>query len=90
MRARAVGGLEPDEAEQRELVQLWHLSRTGLSRPLFSAPLSQPGCGYVPPPDRAERIAWVVDMFLREHPNVGRKWVYVWCEAELGRLAGAA
>lgn len=27
MRPREVGGLEPDDTEQKELVELWHLSR---------------------------------------------------------------
>ena len=26
MRSRAAGGLEPDDDDQRELVELWHLS----------------------------------------------------------------
>jgi len=75
MRPRAVGGYEPDEAEQRELVGLWHLSATAV--------LSGLNFGIV----RSARIDWVVQTFLREHatePNVARKWVYCWCVENLG------
>lgn len=71
MRPRAVGGLEPDDADQRELVELWHLSRTALA-----------GTS----PDRGARIDWVVGAFLAEHPGIARKWVYVWCADHLGLL----
>lgn len=74
MRPRAVGGFEPDDKDQAVLVALWHLSRTALS--------GKP-CGH------SDRITWIVDAFLREHgtePNVGRKWIYVWCTDNLGQL----
>lgn len=74
MRPRAVGGFEPDDKDQAVLVELWHLSRTALSGSTA---------------DRSARIAWIVDAFMREHgtePNVGRKWIYVWCVDNLGTL----
>lgn len=67
-----VGGFEPDDNDQRVLVELWHLSRTALSGK---------------PDGRSERIAWVVDAFMKDHgtePNVGRKWIYVWAVDNLG------
>jgi len=72
MRPRAVGGLEPDDEEQRVLVHLWHLSRTGLSH---KNPLTW-----------SDRVDWVVEMFLSEHPTVARKWVYNWCVDNLGHF----
>jgi hypothetical protein len=71
MRPRAVGGFEPDDRDQRELVELWHLSRIVRSAR-----------------DRSGRLDWVVTEFCLEHPGCGRKWVYVWSEANLGRLGG--
>jgi hypothetical protein len=81
MRERAVGGYEPDDVEQRELVELWHLSR-GMA-PFSVELLSKHGT------PRGVRIAWVVDEYMKQHegkPNVKRKWIYVWCEAALGHL----
>lgn len=71
-----MGGYEPDDADQRELVELWHLSRTAR-----------------PSGDRDARLQWLTDEFLRAHagePGVARKWVYVWSEANLGRIAMGA
>lgn len=70
MRPRAVGGYEPDNDEQRELVDLWHLSRTALA------------CD--PDQSRNARLRWVVDEYMKLHPDVGRKWVYVWAVDNLG------
>lgn len=84
MRERAVGGYEPDDVEQRELVELWHVSRTAFALGGdVPALLKQHGT------PRGARIAWVVDEFLKRHEgksNVKRKWIYVWCEAALGHL----
>lgn len=77
MRPRAVGGFEPDDREQAELVELWHLSRTALS-----------GTGL---DSRDDRIRWVCDAFLKEHkgePNVAHKWIYVWAVDNVGMLIG--
>lgn len=63
--------MEPDDVDQRKLVELWHLSRTALARSL---------------PTRSTRLDWVVEAFLKENPEAGRKWVYVWCERYLGRM----
>lgn len=78
MRPRAVGGLEPDDVEQRELVELWHISRTALSNRCYTLGTM----GY-----RSARLDWVVDEFLKAHPEVARKWICVWCERYLGVLA---
>ena len=74
MREREVGGYEPDDVEQLELVELWHLSRTALA-----------GTSYT----RSTRITWLVDEFIKKHqgePYVARKWIYVWAERNLGHL----
>ncbi len=78
MRARAVGGLEPDEKEQAELVELWHLSRTALASSA-NAP------GFLAT-SRTDRIRWAVDEFCKAHPSVARKWPYVWAVDNLGLL----
>lgn len=83
MRPRAVGGLEPDEADQSELVELWHLSRVALAG--MSLPHQHWSTMYAGS-ERHWRIDWVISKFLEAHPGVARKWVYVWCEAQLGRL----
>lgn len=78
MRKREVGGYEPDDAEQAELVELWHLSRTALA-----GQLSGNTC------DREARIRWCVDQFLDKHqhtPNVAGKWVHNWAVNNLGLL----
>lgn len=72
MRPRAVGGLEPDDNDQRELVELWHLSRVALA-----------GTGLN---SRGDRLRWVCDAFTKEHPDVARKWIYVWVADNLGLL----
>ena len=72
MKRRVVGGWMPDEAEQMELVQLWHVSRTALSGKACS---------------RVDRIDWLVTEFLdahRDEPNVARKWVYCWAIDNIG------
>lgn len=73
MREREVGGYEPDDNDQRNLVELWHLSRTALA-----------GTGL---DSRSDRIRWVCDAFMKEHknePNVAYKWIYVWAVDNLG------
>lgn len=72
MRPRAVGGLEPDDDDQRELVELWHLSRTALA-----------GTGL---DSKDHRRQWVIDSFVKAHPGVGYKWVYNWVIDNLGSL----
>ena len=84
MRAREVGGYEPDDRDQHELSELWHTSRTAIALPSpeREALFAKHGG------ERGARLAWVVDEFLKAHagePNVARKWVYVWSEANLGR-----
>jgi hypothetical protein len=84
MREREVGGYEPDDKEQHELFKLWHMSRTAIALPgpERQALFDKHGG------ERGARIAWIVDEFLKAHagePNVARKWIYVWCEAVLGR-----
>jgi hypothetical protein len=86
VRPRAVGGFEPDDRDQHELSELWHTSRTAIALPgpERQALLARHGG------ERGARLHWVVEQFLREHagePNVARKWVYVWSEANLGRHA---
>jgi hypothetical protein len=76
MRPRAVGGLEPDDADQRELVELWHISRTALATGKF-----------IDGRQRIARLEWVIAEFLKAHPEVARKWVYVWCSEFLGLIA---
>lgn len=71
MRAREAGGLEPDDAEQRELTELWHISRTALSGKVDT---------------KSARREWVIDQFLRGHPDVARKWVHEWVWSQLGYL----
>lgn len=75
MRSRAVGGYEPDDKEQAELVELWHLSRTALAGTGLDA--------------RDHRLQWTLDSFLKAHasePNVKSKWVYVWLIENIGQL----
>lgn len=79
MRPREVGGWEPDDDDQRELVELWHLSRVAISgkRPDGGRYASQ----------RNDRIGWVVAEFCKIHanePNVARKWIYVRAVENLG------
>lgn len=79
MRERAVGGYEPDENEQRELVELWHISRTALAGRKFDGKNEE----------RSARISWIVDEFLKAHtgePNIARKWIYVWVVDNIGPL----
>lgn len=81
MREREVGGYEPDDTEQKELHELWFMSRGAGDN--IAELLAKHGTM------RGVRIAWVVDAFLKKHdgePNVKRKWIYVWCEAYLGHL----
>ena len=85
MRTREVGGYEPDETEQQELFTMWHTSRTAIALP---GPERQALLDKHNGSERSARIAWIVDEFLKVHagePNVARKWIYVWCEAVLGR-----
>jgi hypothetical protein len=79
MRPRASGGFEPDDLEQVKLVELWHLSRTALAH-------CRTEDGAQAAYSRSAQLTWVVDNFLTEHPDVGRKWIYVWCERYLGRV----
>lgn len=77
MRSRAVGGYEPDDKDQAELVELWHLSRTALAGTGLDA--------------RDHRLQWVCDTFMKEHagePHVAYKWIYVWAVDNLGLLVG--
>lgn len=81
MRPREVGGFEPDEAEQAELTELWHLGATALS---MAADRSRA---------RLERLQWVVDAFMAKHqgePNVARKWVWIWSADNLGLIVRRA
>jgi hypothetical protein len=83
MRAREVGGYEPDDREQTELVELWHLSRTALAG-RTSAMIAMSGFSL-----RSARINWCVDEFLKKHdgePHVARKWIYVWAVDNLGLM----
>jgi hypothetical protein len=82
MRAREVGGYEPDDREQAELVELWHLSRTAHAGRAAEV-IAKYGSL------RGARLAWAVDEFLKKHdgePNVARKWIYVWTETNVGLL----
>lgn len=84
MRPRASGGHEPDDRDQHELHELWHTSRTAIALPGSErqALLDRHGG------ERGARLHWVVEQFLRAHegePNVARKWVDTWSEANLGR-----
>jgi len=84
MRQRAVGGYEPDDREQHELSELWHTSRTAIALPVAERQALFDKHGG----ERGARVAWIVDEFMKAHagePNVGRKWVYVWCVEHLGR-----
>jgi hypothetical protein len=83
MREREVGGYEPDDRDQAELVELWHLSRTALAGQT-AAMIAKSGFSL-----RSARLNWCIDEFLKTHngePHVARKWVYVWAEANLGRM----
>lgn len=73
MRPRAIGGLEPDDEEQRELVELWHLSRTALA-------------GDTDQLTRSARIRWICAAFCKAHPDIAFKWVYVWTVDNVGLL----
>lgn len=84
MRAREVGGYEPDDREQHELSELWHTSRTAIAvgGEERRKKLALHGS------ERSWRISWIVDEFLKAHdgePNVKFKWVYNWCVEHLGR-----
>jgi hypothetical protein len=82
MRAREVGGYEPDDTEQTELHELWFMAR-GFAFAEKNAAELLAKHGSV----RGAQLAWVVDEFLKKHdgePHVARKWVYVWSEANLG------
>ena len=75
MRPREVGGFEPDEREQRELTDLWSLSRTALA-----------GTGF---DDREHRLRWTVDSFMKLKagtPNLAYKWVWNWSSDNLGLI----
>lgn len=78
MRPRPVGGYEPDDAEQLELVQMWHLSRTALA-----GKKTHDGYSVDTPMLRRQ---WVIDTFLKEHPGTPRKWVAVWVTDNLGHF----
>lgn len=85
MRAREVGGFEPDDREQHELHELWHTSRTAIALPEVErrALLAKHNGS-----ERSARIDWIVTEFMRAHegePNVKFKWVYNWCVEYLGR-----
>lgn len=75
MRPRAAGGQEPDDVEQAILVDLWHLSRTVVS----DLPYRDDG-------NRMARLTWVVNAFVKTHPEVPRKFVYIWSQDNLGHL----
>jgi hypothetical protein len=82
MRSRASGGYEPDDRDQAELVELWHLSRAAVALPRLEreALFARHGS------ERSARLNWVVDQFLARHvgeSGVARKWVYVWAERNL-------
>jgi len=82
MRAREAGGYEPDNRDQTELVELWHLSRTAFAGQAAEA-IAKVGSL------RGARIEWCVTEFLRAHngePHVARKWVYVWAVDNLGLM----
>ena len=82
MRAREVGGFEPDDKDQTELVELWHLSRTAFAGQTAEA-IAKSGSL------RGARIEWCVTEFLKKHdgePHVARKWVYVWAVDNLGLM----
>lgn len=82
MRAREVGGYEPDDREQNELHELFALARGAAFAGKNAAELIAKH-GSV----RGAQIEWVVDEFLKAHagePNVARKWIYVWCVDRLG------
>lgn len=82
MRAREVGGYEPDDREQNELHELFFMARGVAFAGKNTAELIAKH-GSV----RGAQIAWVVDAFLKAHagePNVVRKWVYNWCVERLG------
>ena len=84
MRERAVGGYEPDTAEQNELHELWHLARGAAFAGQNAAELIAKH-GSV----RGAYIAWIVDEFLKKHAgerHVARKWIYVWCVDNVGVL----
>jgi len=85
MRQRQVGGFEPDDREQNELHELWRTSRTAIALPAAERQALCAKHGS----EHSARLAWCVDEFMKAHagePNVGRKWIYVWCEANLGRI----
>lgn len=93
------GGYEPDELEQTEIVELWHLSKTALAYD------SNPDSTDLVPSVRWEeklrerfgsvrraRISWVVEEFVRANvgkPNVAAKWIYCWAIDNLGLIASA-
>jgi hypothetical protein len=85
MRAREAGGYEPDDREQHELSELWHLSRTAIALPGSErrALLDKHNGS-----ERSARLYWVITEFLNAHigePNVAHKWIYNWCVEHLGR-----
>ena len=80
MRTREAGGYEPDDRDQTELVELWHLSA---SAGQAAEAIAKSGSL------RGARIEWCVTEFLRAHngePHVARKWVYVWAVDNLGLM----
>lgn len=81
MRPRAAGGYEPDETEQRELTELWHLGATAVARAADRSAA------------RLDRLTWVVGAFMKKHeggPNVARKWIWVWAVDNLGLIVRRA
>jgi len=83
MRERAVGGWEPDDTEQHELVELWHVSRIAFAGKDAAELIAKHGSVF------GARIAWIVDEFLKKHqgePHVVNKWIYVWAVENLGHF----
>lgn len=80
MRARAVGGYEPDDDDQAELSRYFLLARTALSGMKNADGRSID--------NRTNRINYAVDEFIKAHahaaPAIARKWVYVWAVDNLG------
>ena len=82
MKPRSVGGLEPDENEQLELINYYHLARTALC--------DQPGYQYGSPlKQKTMRIDYAVSEFVKAHPDVARKWPYVWLVDEVNMKHGS-
>lgn len=73
MRPRFAGRYEPDDANRRELVELWHLSRTACSG----------GDRYA----RLEWLTGEFLRAHAADLDVPRKRVFAWAEANLGGIA---